>query len=208
MKALSGNMLVRVALLFAAMGAAFLLGHSQQKAESDMRIGQNISAAGSGPMKYDAQNDANGKNATKIISGDHQSDLAELAQLPRGKKAQDAYFDAFLRWLIFNPSDVQAALAAALALPPGKERIEALHGAIYGWAGVDPAAAFAWAAKLPQADADALMESIMSFGNDKPKIAAQYVDAIPDAAGRNEAIGQIAKSMAELDPAATLDWLD
>jgi hypothetical protein len=148
------------------------------------------------------------RNIGLMLMTDSARALAELAKLPPGSLAAEAYRGSFRIWAGMNPKFSPQAAAQAFALPPGVNRTQALEGVAIGWANRDPQGDLAWAGNLPPEDVSALAEAVKITGKTQPMLAAPFVDKLTDATSRNAAIGVIAQSMAQNDPAGTLSWLD
>jgi len=160
-----------------------------------------------------------------MAKGDPHQALAELLKLPDNPQTQPAYRDVFSAWAGANSTTGAAAATAAVNLPAGAARTQALTGVIEGWIGhkVNPdlkvtQAALDWASSLPPADMNVVLNDAMyPTSKQDPALAAQYVGKLSDASVRNAAIQAIARTWAvptfpneiqHQDPAAVLDWLD
>ena len=154
------------------------------------------------------------------LADDSKGGLEKLAKLPTGAKTQAMYRDAFATWAK-NPRDAPDAATAALALPVGLERTAALKGLTEGWAESDAKASLDWASSLLATEPDLLEQAMIAVGsqnNDswQPALAAQYLDKLPDASARNQAIKAIGTNWGngfhtggeDPGPADALAWLD
>lgn len=133
--------------------------------------------------------------------------LAELAKLPRTPATFDSYSMVFQTWSGASPDAATAAASAALALPAGSERSQALRGVAVGWAIQQPREALDWASALPD-NAATLKEALDAASRADPIIAAQYLDKLSDASARSQIIGSISLNWSYRNPSAALDWLD
>ncbi len=154
------------------------------------------------------------------LAKDPKGGLEKLAKLPTGAKTQEMYRDAFATWAR-NSADAPDAAAAALALPAGLERTAALKGLTEGWAESDAKASLDWATSLLASEPNLLEQAMIAVGsqnNDswQPALAAQYLDKLPDASARNQAIKIIGTYWGNgfytggegTGPADALAWLD
>jgi len=208
MKAGSNNKftLFRRIFLVAAMVAAYLLGKSQGVVTVQNAESKSLEAKKTVPGTIGSHLPANAN--VKATADDIQKMLAELASLPPGPKALAAYRSAFEHLAMQNAANGPIAAAAALALPDGPDRIAALRGVAAGWAISNPQADLAWASQLPASDGDVLKEALIDAGRSQPALAAQYLDKLTDASGRNSVISSLAEAMAQNDPSAALGFID
>ncbi len=147
---------------------------------------------------------------------DPEQGLALLAKLPNGAMAGDAYRTFFSQWLAAHPDDPAAIAAAALALPAGPNKTNALSGFAQSWARTAPKDALEWAAGLGGAEAGAFKDTLMAVTLENPRLAAEYVGKFPLADTRNDLILAIAQKWGNGDWArkqkddtmAALDWLN
>jgi len=208
---------VPFALWVAATVAAYWIGMSQQSRSDALVDSHNRKGSLNGTNNNSAANAKKAQNNPLLGHGDPNEELAsrfvrdpdkgiiELEKLPPGKSTQDAYQDVFEE---LASIDALRAAALALNLSPGPNRAAALTGVQLIWLG-DPKALLDWASTAADTDPDVLQSSLMMVvkSEEKPALAAQYLDKIADPSARNQVITAIASVMSQSDPAGTLSFL-
>ena len=96
--------------------------------------------------------------------------------------------DIFRQWAAQAPT---AAASAALALPAGEARTNALGHVVRGWAEKDPAAAYAWAKSFGEhagTRRELIKQTLEAWLKTDPAAAQAHILALPPGAERNAAL--------------------
>jgi hypothetical protein len=104
--------------------------------------------------------------------------------------------------------DPVAASAQIAAMPDGAGRDTALRQNAKTWAGNNTTDALAWAESLPDKDRPAALAGIMEdWAENEPAEASEFIASLPvDSAQRDAPVSAFAKSLARIDPQASLQW--
>ncbi len=117
-------------------------------------------------------------------------------------------YSVWSRWIAKDP---RAAVEAAMALPPGALRNQALQGISSSWALKDPEAAISWITLLlPGSERDlAASNLVFQLGMQNPKRALQLImEGFTAPGSRNENIERGAALWARSDPTAAMAWVE
>ena len=100
------------------------------------------------------------------------------------------------------------AAAAALSLPAGKSRNDALGATANHMAMQNPDGAIAWADSLTGSDKEAAIRGVLSrLSSQDPKTAGQLLDKLPAGKSKRDLTQEIAGQMALNDTTEALAWL-
>ena len=128
----------------------------------------------------------------------------QTANAPGGSEAarREAMAD-----LVFEPGGVSAAQQMVKDAPTGEPREELLRAFEFAWAGVDPDAALAWAAKLPDRDerAEALARVLVTQGSSEPLRAIENTRRL-DADHGADLTDELVQRWAATDFTAARNW--
>ena len=131
---------------------------------------------------------------------DPQAAWLSVQALPRRERDQSSH--AMLR--AWAQQDAEKARVAAMGLPPGQQRNNALGAVFGGWAANAPAAAFAAAGALSsrQERDTAQAASLDAWSTSDPEAALKAVEALPGRSRRSQFFTNILERWAQNDPQA------
>jgi hypothetical protein len=143
---------------------------------------------------------------TALAVTDPAKALAVL-RAQQGAGTSFLYTQLFSTWAQRDPA---AAAAAALALPGGQLRANALKGVVSGWVVQDPAAALAWANALPSGSTrtGTVGAVLIALAAQDPAAAVSYLGSTTSPQQHDAFVQTIAESWARQDPAAAFAWID
>lgn len=147
-------------------------------------------ASAFGPLKGEAQ-----RSVIYALSSKDPAAAFKFAADIKSRQGSWAMSSVIGSWAEKDP---QAASAAALSLPLGQTRTQALQGLMERWAGSDYQAATAWAASLPSAQerVGAMTSALGALSQTDPEKSLQLLDSADVGTNRgqiiNQAIGAIA----------------
>jgi len=131
-----------------------------------------------------------------VAQGNAQIAKILAGELPEGAKdATAAVLDVLKNMPIF------AAAAAAANFPPGELRTAALRSVALRWTREDENTTLAWAASLPETDAQTLLKGLLgvspgAFGDlAAPEVAAGYLSLLENPGDRSKAASAVAMRM-------------
>jgi hypothetical protein len=134
--------------------------------------------------------------------------LAWLTAQPTGDQA-----DQLSHWIstLAQTTEERRALATVLAANPAiPQGREALGNIFFSWGTDKPADALAWLNQLP--DPDLRLSLLVRAGNsrytDNPEKSLPLALALPPGQNRNRSITSVLTAWAEIDPSATLAWIN
>ena len=141
-------------------------------------------------------------NATAAI--DPKRALQMAATLPTVNAASETRA-IFSTWA---SSDLDGALEAAMDLPEGKSRNQAIEAVMGDWAAKDANAALDWAVKhgAERGMNELLQTAFMTAANERPDLAASYIAKLDDGRDRDGIIGTLGIRWAAQDPEAAKRW--